>query len=136
MNAELKREDRTAQKSAHVKTASQLEEERRWKQWMSYVQSKGEMDDLSVAEEEFQKGYQNPDGWVTDQVWSGQNIPEDIMREVEMAQELEKEKASFASPSPDYPPFILLPVPNELPISTDEFEEEGTFFLLDLTYLR
>lgn len=106
-----------------AKTPADREQDKQYKQWMEYVQSTtGANDDLGIAEEEFDQAVSRDHDWETDKVWTGPSIPESYLRELENSDKLKQEMSNF-EPEPeapgDFPPFILLPVPDIAPIPPD-----------------
>lgn len=123
MTKELKKESRLT--SQHKpKTSAEREEEKKYKEWMEYVQSRGATDDLAIAEDEFERAVASRNDWETDKVWTGPSIPEEYLRELKANKDLKKSVEAF-TPEPDtsdFPPFILLPVPDEPPIPPEPEE--------------
>lgn len=123
MTSEFKREARQAR---HSKTPEQMEQETQYKQWMKYVGTTrgGATDDLAIAEEEFEQAVSRDRDWETDKVWTGPSIPEEYLREIEASSDLQEEISNFQpadeeEAKSEFPPFILLPVPDVSPVPPD-----------------
>jgi ankyrin repeat protein len=67
--------------NAGSKLSPEAQNEEVMKRWMNKFMNKGHQNDLEDVEETFDENLKDKDGWVTDKVWTGKQIPHEFLED-------------------------------------------------------